>query len=185
VVIEKKDGIFQFQIEDDERIEGKDAEELHEEFNKGGLRKMVTDGFLPRKVVKLNEPWTFDVGPLARGLAGDGKIEVDEAKSSGSGKLTKTFRKDGKQFGVVELTMEFPVTVFVGDDGTKHTTKNSKISIQLEADCCIDGALDDFGLKVAFRADVTAENYNFNGMNLNLVIALRATSEEMWVRVTK
>src|SRR5262245_53671991 len=132
VLIEKKDGAFQFQIEDDERLEGKDAEELHEEFNKGGLRKMVTDAFLPRKAVKLNEAWTFDWGMPARGRDGDGKIEVDDAKSRGSGKLTKAYQKDGKQFGVIELTLEFPLTMFIGDDGTKHTVKNSKIVIELE-----------------------------------------------------
>jgi hypothetical protein len=185
VLIEKKEGNFQFQIEGDERIEGKDAEELHEEFNKGGLRKMTTDHFLPRKLVKLNEKWTFEVGPLAKAFAGDGKILVDDAKSTGSGQLIKAYQKNGKQFGVIELTMEFPVTQFVGDDGTKHATKNSKIVIQLEVDGCIDGSLDEFQLKGTIRADVRAENVNVNGMNLNLVINLRATSEELWVRVAK
>jgi len=36
--LEKKDGKFYFQIEGEEYVEGKDAEELNEEFNKGGLR---------------------------------------------------------------------------------------------------------------------------------------------------
>jgi hypothetical protein len=185
VLIEKKDGTFQFRIEDDERLEGKDAEELHEEFNKGGVRKFITDHFLPRKLVKVNEAWTFDVAPLAKGMMADGKILVDDTKATGSGKLTKVYKKDGREFGVVELTMEFPVTQFVGDDGTKHATKDSKITVKIEADGCIAGTAEPLLLKVAFSADVRAENVNINGMNLNLVITLRATAEEQWMPAGK
>jgi hypothetical protein len=186
VLIEKKDGRFQFQIENDEVIEGKDAEELNEEFNKGGLRKFVTDHFLPRKLVKVNEKWTFDVAPLARAFSGDGKIEIDDAKSTGSGKLLKAYQKNGKQFGVIQVTIEFPVTQFVGgDDNAKHATKNSKLTIQLEADCCIDGTLDVAVFKGAIRGNVRAEGITIDGVSRTLAITLNATSEDLWTPVTK
>jgi hypothetical protein len=185
VLIEKKDGAFRFDIEGEERLEGKDAEELNEEFNKGGLRKLVSDPFLPRKAVKVNDKWTVDVEPLAKSFGGDGKIAIDAAKATGSGKLLKAYQKNGKQFGVIELTLEFPVMQFVGDDGTKYATKNSKITMQLEADCAIDGTLDDFALKGSLAGDVRAEGVNVNGMTLNLVITLRASTEETWTPVAK
>jgi hypothetical protein len=185
VNIAKKDGRFEFQIEGDERIEGKDAEELNEEFNKGGLRKLVNDHFLPRKLVKVNEKWSFDVAPLSKAFMGDGKIAIDENKSTGSGKLTKVYQKNGKQYGVIALTLDFPVIQFVGDDGTKYDTKNSKITVSMEADCCIDGSLDEAVFKGGFSGMVRAEGVNVNGMNLNLVITLRATSEDVWTPLKK
>jgi hypothetical protein len=182
VLIEKKGGQFLFQIEGDEAIEGKDAHELHEEFNKGGMRKLATEHFLPRKLVKVDEKWTYDVAPLAKAFMGDGKIEIDESKAIGAGKLTKVYQKNGKQFGVVELTMTFPVTNFTGDDGTKHATKNSKFTIKLEAEGCIDGTLDELRFKAFLDGNVRVEGFNANGMTGTLVISLHATSEELWSR---
>jgi len=182
VLIEKKDGQFHFQIEGDEAIEGKDAHELHEEFNKGGTRKLMTDHFLPRKLVKVNEKWTYDVAPLAKAFTTDGKIEIDEAKSTGAGKLTKVYQKNGKQFGVVELTMAFPITQFTGDDGVKHTPKNSKLTIKAEVDGCIDGTLDELHFKGTFDAAIRIEGFAANGMTGTLVITVHGTSEELWAR---
>jgi len=185
VLVEKKGGAFVFQVEGDESVEGKDAEELNEEFNKGGTRKLLTDHFLPRKLVKVNEQWTYDVAPLAKAFTGDGKIEIDESKSTGAGKLTKVYQKNGKQFGVVELTMTFPVTHFVGDDGAKHAAKNSKFTIKLEADACIDGTLDDLNIRAAIDANVRAEGISVNNMTLNLIVTVHGTSEEVWTRQGK
>jgi hypothetical protein len=172
LLIEKKDGGFQFRIEGGEVLEGRDTEELREEFNKGGLRRLITDPFLPRKAVKLNETWKFDVAALAKAFAGDGKIDIDEAKSTGSGKLVKAYMKDGRQFGVIELTIEFPVTHMVIENN-KATAKDSKITIRLECDSCIDGTLDSSRLKGTVNGDVRAEA-NVNGMDIAVVITLRA-----------
>jgi hypothetical protein len=176
LLIEKKDGAFQFRIKDGEVLEGKDVEELHEEFNKGGLRKLATDHFLPRKAVKLNETWKFDVAPLAKAFSGDGKLEIDDAKSTGTGKLIKAYTKNGKQFGVIALTMEFPVTHMI-HEGNKAAAKASKITIQLQHDGSIDGTLDESHLQGTVtgtvRADVTA-----NGMDVTIAIGLHASVDE-------
>jgi hypothetical protein len=183
LLIEKADAKFHFQIEGGEAIEGKEAEELNEEFNKGDFRKLLGDHFLPRKAVKLNETWTFDVAPLAKDFAKDGKIEIDAAKSKGAGKLVKAFQKNGKQFGIIELALEFPVTTFVNDD-KKSPTKDSKITIKLEWEGCIDGTLDQSRLKVNFDGDIRAE-FNVNGMDVTLVITVRAAAEELRVPLPK
>jgi hypothetical protein len=185
VLIEKKSGQFQFEIEGEEAIEGKDAHELNEEFNKGGLRKLMTEHFLPRKLVKVNEKWTYDVAPLAAAFMGDGKVEIDAAKATGSGKLSKDYQKNGKHFGVIELTMEFPVTQFTGDDGTKRATKNSKLVLKLEVDACIDGTLDDLHYRGTLDAAISVEGFQAGDMTGTLVISLSATSEETWTRVGK
>jgi hypothetical protein len=176
VLIEKKDGKFQFQIEGGETLEGKDAEELYEEFNKGDFRKLTTEHFLPRKSVKVNETWKYDVAPLAKAFSADGKTVIDEARSTGSGRLLKAYTKDGRQFGVIELTMEFPVTRF-DHDGNKTPTKDSKLTIKLQADSCIDGTLGEARLTGAVSGDVRAD-INANGMDLRLVITIRANMDE-------
>jgi hypothetical protein len=183
LLIEKKDGRFHFKTEgkDGEDIDGKEAEELNEEFNKGDFRKLISDAFLPRKAVKLNESWKLDVAPLARDFSKDGKIEIDDTKSKGSGKLTKAYQKNGKQFGVIELTIEFPVTK-IDNDGNKSPTKDGKILIRIERDGCIDGHQEESHLKMSFDGDIRAD-INANGMDLTLVITVRASAEE--VRVPK
>jgi hypothetical protein len=179
LLIEKKDGRFQFLIETDrggESLEGKEDDELHEEFNKGDFRKLLNATMLPRKSVKLNETWKLDAAPMARDLMKDGKIEVDEGKSKGSGKLVKTYQKNGKQFGVIELVLEFPVSHVI-NDGNKSPTKEGKITIKLQRDGCIDGGLDESHLKVTFHADVRAD-IRANCMDLTFMATIRAHAEE-------
>lgn len=184
LLIEKKDSKFEFQIEGGDLVEGKEAEELNEEFNKGGLRKLFTDHFLPRKAVQLNEVWKYDVAPLAKAFSADGKITIDEAKSTGSGKLLKAYMKNGKQFGLIVLSIDMPVTHFTGDDNNKSPTKDSKIHIQLELDGCIDGTVDVSRVHAKINGDVRA-TINANGMDLGIAITLRATADELRTPVTK
>ncbi len=176
VLIEKKDGRYQFRIDGGETLEGKDAEELNEDFNKGGLRKLVSEHFLPRKAVKVGDTWKYDVAPLAKAFSGDGKLEIDDAKSTGSGKLLKAYTKNGRQYGIIELTMEFPIT-HIDHDGNKVPVKGGKMTIQLQADTCIDGSLGDSRLTGNVSGDVRAE-INANGMDLTLVIAIRAKVDD-------
>jgi hypothetical protein len=177
VLIEKKDGRFEFRIEEGgEVLEGQDAEELNEEFNKGDFRGLMTQHFLPRKAVKLNETWKFDVAPLAKAFTGDGKIAIDDAKSTGTGRLVKAYTKNGKQYGVIELTINFPVT-HMDHDGNRIPTKEGKLTIKLQADTCIDGTFDEFQLTASLGGGLRAE-INANGMDLNLTVSLHANLAE-------
>ncbi len=175
VLIEKKDGAFTFQIEGGEAVEGEDAKELNEEFNKGGAGKLF-ELFMPRKAVKVNEPWTFDVGMLVKDFTKDGKIEIDAAKSTGAGKLLKAYRKNDKQCGVIELTITLPITHLIHDDN-KTPTKEAMLVIRLEKDGTIDGSLAESQLKVTFDGDIRG-GINANGMDFGLEITIRGKVEE-------
>jgi hypothetical protein len=183
--IQKKNGnwIFEIEGEGDDVIYGKEAEELTEEFVKGGASKLVNDAFLPRKAVKVNDTWKLDVAQLAKDFSKDGKLETDDAKAKGSGKLLKVYQKNGKQFGVLELTIEVPVTGLI-NDGNKTPTKEGKITIKVERDGCIDGTLEESTIKVHFDGDIKGD-IQANGMDLSLVISVHATAEELRVPVTK
>jgi hypothetical protein len=171
VMIEKsKDGPFSFQIVDGETLMGEDIKELHEEFNKGGASKLV-ELFLPRKAVKAGETWKVDVNLLAKEFSKDGKIEIDAAKSTGSGKFVKAYQKDGKQFGVMELTVTMAVSHLVGDDGNKNPTKVGKITIKIELDGAIDGSLAETKTKLTIDGEIRA-SLQVNGMDVNVEINL-------------
>jgi hypothetical protein len=182
VLINKKEGASTFQIEDGEVVEGEDAKELAEEFNKGGAGKLL-EVFLPKKAVKVNEAWAFDTAMLAKDFMKDGKIEIDAAKSTGAGKLLRVYQKNGRQFGVIELTVTLPVTALI-NDGNKTPTKQGKLVIKVESDRAIDGSLDESLLKVSFDGDIRGE-INANGMDFGLEIMIRGRVEEQRTPVTK
>ncbi len=174
VLIEKKGGAWEFQIEGGETLEGQDAKELIDEFNKNAARLIPL--FLPKKAVKVDEPWTYDVGLIVKELTKEGKIDIDPAKSTGSGKLLKAYQKDGKQFGVLEWTITLPVTHLIHDDN-KTPTKEGKIVIKLESDGRIDGGSGPSSLKVAFDGDIRGE-INANGMDFGVEVTIRAKVDE-------
>jgi hypothetical protein len=182
LLIDKKEGASTFQIEGGEAVEGDEAKELSEEFNKGGVAKLV-ELFLPKKAVKVNDTWKFDVALVAKEFMKDGKIEVDASKSTGAGKLLKAYQKDGKQFGVVELTMTMAVTHLI-NDGNKTPTKEGKIVVTLERDGAIDGTVAATELKVRFDGDIRGE-INANGMDLNLEVTIRGKAEDQRTPVGK
>lgn len=183
VLIEKKDGAFTFQIVGDEVVEGNDAKELSEEFNKGGARKMLKQ-FAPKNAVKLNEPWKFDVAPIAKDFGKDGKIEVDAAKSTGAGKLTKVYQKNGKQFGIIELTITLPVSHLNHEDNKKPTKEGSKIVIKLEADRAIDGSIAESRMTTAFDGEIRGP-INANNMDFDLEVMIHGKAEEHRTPVAK
>lgn len=182
VNIEKKGDAFRFQIDGGEAIEGDEAKELHEEFNKGAVGRLF-ELFLPKKTVKLNESWTFDVGLLVKEFTKDEKIEIDAAKSTGAGKLVKAYQKDGQQYGVLELTITMPVTALI-NDGNKTPTKQGKLVIKLEQDTRIDGGLGQSHMKMTLDGDIRGA-INANGMDFGLEVMIRGKVEEQRVPAGK
>jgi hypothetical protein len=182
VLIEKKGGAFEFRIEDGETLEGEDVNELHEEFNKGGMRKLI-EVFLPRKAVKVNEPWTVDAAKIAKEFSKDGKIKIDPDKSTGTGKLLKAYQKSGKQFGVLEVTVNLPVT-HLDHEGNLTPTKQGKFVIKVESEGPIDGSIDQTQTKVSFDGEVRAD-VTVNGMDLTLDINIHGQGEDQRTPVGK
>src|SRR5439155_22764308 len=58
---------------------------------------------LPQKPVKVGDKWAVDIKALARAFAKgeEGGLAVDADKSKGDVTLTKVYKKDGAQFGVL------------------------------------------------------------------------------------
>jgi hypothetical protein len=142
VLIEKKDGKYTFRIEGGEELTGEDAQQLKEEFSKGKLDDEALEKlFLPKRPVKVGETWQIDPALLAKGLQEDARMEVNVEKSKASGKLLKAYKKDGRQFGVLQLNLDIVPKSF-SEGGMKVVLQpGAKMVVELKADACIDGSI--------------------------------------------
>ena len=87
------------------------AEVLAKEFaNKGKDDEIDFETlFLPKQAVKVNDTWKQDMDLIAKDFNKDEGMQIDASKSSGTGKLLKTYKKDGKQFGVMQVNLNLAV----------------------------------------------------------------------------
>jgi hypothetical protein len=132
VLIEKKGGKYHFTVEGGGELTGRDAEKLDKEFAKHDSGDLLEQALLPRKAVRVNETWKIDPKPLLEDMA---PLEADEGKVAGTGKLLRAYRKDGKQFGVLEFRVEVPLkgTFRAGDDKVQ-VQPGSKVVFAMNAD---------------------------------------------------
>ncbi len=151
VHVEKKGDKFEFTIEG-KPLGGKAADLLGKEF---GTAKQTTDeDFLPNKPVKVGETWKIDVAKVAGELAETGMV-VDNAKSSATGKLVKVYDKDGKKFGVMEVSMDLAVTKLKGPGQEIPLKDGSKLHVDLTLDGCIDGTEASGSGKMTMKGDLS------------------------------
>jgi hypothetical protein len=105
---------------------------------------ITTADTMPKGPVKLNESWTVDAETVRKFGASAG-YPFDPAKSSMTGKLTKVYAKDGRQWGVIEMhlqaagaddkgkvSMTVDMTLDIPIDGSAHigtVTVKGKIAL--------------------------------------------------------
>ncbi|HZT83543.1 MAG TPA: hypothetical protein VFA26_25155, partial [Gemmataceae bacterium] len=148
VLIEKKGDRYQFKIEGGEELTGKDAEELNKEFNRKDntdteeLKKLL----IPKAPVAAGGTWKLDMAAVAKELSKGGGPVIDASKAKGTGKLVKAYRKDGKQYGVMEFDLDLPVTEMPIGPMTLPLEAGSKLTIRMTVDGCIDGT--DFSYRM-------------------------------------
>lgn len=178
VVLDRKEGKYSFRIDGGDELDGKEAEELNDEFNKGNLKSLNRDTFLPKNPVKVGDPWKLEVTPIGRELARSSNFALDEAKSTGTGKLLRVYRKGGRQFGVIETVMDFTITHLVDPkSGVRTPCQDSSVRLKSVTDTCIDGAREQSVTRSSWTSDVRAE-FNDGGQKLTLTVAVRGTLEE-------
>lgn len=156
VLIEKKEDKYRFDIEGGAELTGKDAAELDREFNKknpGGpdFEKMM----LPGRPVAVGDSWNVDTAPLIADLKRSGDIVPDADKFKVTVKLTRAYKKDGRQFGVLHLDMVMPIKA-IGDKGKVNAVKPGALMRMIaDLDVCIDGSSSIGTLKGQINADMT------------------------------
>jgi hypothetical protein len=133
--IEKRGEKYTFSI-DGQPVEGDVLRLLQDEFDREE-GKDVRDVMFPKKPVKPGETWKIDAGEIIKAIGEKGPTFAED-KVAASGKLVKEYKKDGKQFGVIEFTFDAPVTG-LGQKG--FTVKEGKMALKLSGDGCIDGGV--------------------------------------------
>lgn len=132
------------------------AKTLDDEFNKPN--EPTTRDFLPGKPVKPGDTWKIDPAKFVKSL-GKEKLSIDGAKAAMSGKLLKTYQKDGKLFGVLELLATFPVK----DLGPgAPPLKSGVLKMTVTADVCIDGTDNRETTTSKLGFEIVVETKEFN-----------------------
>jgi hypothetical protein len=187
ILIEKKeDGKYHFTIEGGAELKGKDAEELNRAFNKEGGSDSDEDALekaiLPPKPVKVNGTWTIDADAIVKSIQRSTKqtLPVDKSKTEGKGKLLKAYKKEGKQFGVLDIEVRMPLKgdFPLGRDQGAPIQEGSKMVLHLKADGCIDGTSSDATLEGSMEIDAKATFKGPDGNDYKLTLHAKQTSKE-------
>ncbi len=142
VLIEKKGDEFRFTIDDGKELNTEEAGHLTQAFSGKKPSDAEMDKLLlPGKPVAEGETWKIDSKTFAKLLGEDEKVAkmFDLDKATATGKLVKAYKKDGKQFGVMEYVIELPMTKL---EGTIPCKAGSKMAMKIVIDGCIDGTID-------------------------------------------
>ena len=160
VLIEKKGEKFQFSI-DGKEVDEKDAADLSKSFNKPADAPDNED-MLPAEAVNVGGTWKVSADKAERMFKslGEKKMKADAQNSTIGGKLLKAYKKDGAQFGVIELTITLFVTeIDLGGNFTK-TKDGSKVVVKLTIDTCIDGTVHSEESKLEGTSDLSLDLLN-------------------------
>ena len=156
VVIEKKGDKYTFTYKGGEEVTGEAAEGLNKEFNKNAHEDDLDKLLMPKNAVKPGDEWKIDMNAVAKYFAAGEDIDVDGDKSTGTGKLLKVYKKDGKQYGEISVKLDMPVKT-VGKGAMKiDAEKGSKFTLSGTMDVCIDGAEATGSLKAKVQLNVSA-----------------------------
>lgn len=143
VIIEKKgdDKKFQFKVEGGDEIKGDDAAPLEKEFNEKDSEIDEDAILLPTKAVALNESWEITKADelFKEMIDKDDNVVLDLKGAKGTGKLTKVYKKDDMQWGVVEYELAVPVTAIGGKEAKFKMNKGTQFTFSIVMDTCIDG----------------------------------------------
>jgi hypothetical protein len=173
VLIEKKDGKYRFQIEGGDELTGKDAEVLDEEFNKAKDDRSELEQALflfPKKAVRVNETWKIDPEGLKALSKREGaEMPLDLDKAGGTGRLVRAYRKDGRQFGVLEFRIEMPLKGTIGKEKLEVAT-GTKMTVQIKLDACIDGQVGDGTADRVAKMDLTGTVKGPDGNDYKVVL---------------
>jgi hypothetical protein len=156
VLIEKKGDKYEFSI-DGKALKEDDAKELFNSFNKKDDEPDDQD-FLPTDPVKVGQGWTVPADKSEKLFkALDDKMKADPKKSKIEGKLLKAYKKDGAQFGVIELTVTMFVTEIDLDGQVVKTSADSKMVLKAMIETCIDGTVEFEDGRLEVSLDISAD----------------------------
>ncbi|MCE9530589.1 MAG: hypothetical protein K8T89_05585, partial [Planctomycetes bacterium] len=147
IVGEMKDGKYQFAS--DGKLTSADVDFLERHYRK--IDSVTVEDKLPKKPVKVKETWDVDRAVTLKAFEEFGDLPpADRDRVMEKGKLLKAYKKDDRQYGVLEFTIEIP---FKSGQQYKGAVlqDGSKVTATLTIDCCIDGSILDEQLTIELK----------------------------------
>jgi hypothetical protein len=158
VLIEKKNGTYGITA-DGKPLPPEEDAQFRKSFEKPD--KVRNEHFQPKKPVKVGESWAIDIGPLSS-LPGGLSVPVNKDTGTARGKLVRVYEKDGKQWGVIDVKIDFKVE---GDQG--GLTMDGDLGLGATFDMPIDGSSHEGVAKMKMSGKVTGKG---KGVNLEFVL---------------
>jgi hypothetical protein len=134
VVFELKDGKYVVTVEGDKPLDEMDLAELTKKANDN--EENVDEVLLPKEAVKVGDKWPIDGKAVAKLFSKGGELSLDADKTKGDGTLLKVYKKDEKQFGVVEVKLKLAIK---GAGGLKFD-EPAVMDLTLALDTALDGS---------------------------------------------
>jgi len=161
LIFEKKGDKYTVTAEGDKPVNENDLKELTAKANEN--TSVQDEVFLPTKAIKVGDTWKIDGKKLADVFPGGSKA-LDPEKSSGEGKLTKVYEKDGHKFGVMTLTFKMALNIPMIE-----FEKTPIMEMKLNLDTAIDGS-STAGVVTSMGNMATKGTVNANGKKLTIEI---------------
>ena len=177
VLIEKKEGFYRFSVEGRILPDDEAARLLDREFNREDdldLQRLI----LPSRAVRLDEPWTIDMAPVARAWQFNTTMAIDISRSTGTGRLTKVYRKDNRLCGVMAFRLEMPIKS-LGVEKPVRPDAGARVLMDVILDCCIDGTSSSGTLRASFWVDGTATVPAGDGQQTRLTFSTRGSLQKV------
>lgn len=159
VVIERKAGKVGYKYEDGGDLSPAGVQFLSREFKDGSDDESSFEKWiLPKNPVAVGDTWKCDLPELLKDFSKDSGNKIDAATATATGKLLKAYSKDGKQFGEIEVMLDFPIVETKGPTGAIKADAGSRFKIKVSFDGCIDGSRNEgtarFHMDVKLNAKV-------------------------------
>jgi hypothetical protein len=147
--------------------DGVEPKELAELAKKAGS-KQHEQALAPKKSVQVGDTWPVPPEMFAE-LLGELKGGADLEKLKGQGKLTKVYKKDGQQWGTLEISGTVPLKKF----GPLLLDKPLPFQLKMTLDAPIDGSSTANEAKMVMTIKGVSE-FEQNGQTITLDVALEA-----------
>jgi hypothetical protein len=179
VVITKQADGYHFWIRGVELTDAA-AKPLADEFNRVGAQTDYGKGLLPPGPVKLRQAWAVDPAPLLQDLNRGGAAVFSAAGASGTGTLTRVYRRGGHRFGTMTFVLVLPITALpLGSSGTVPALPGSGAVVRLTLDGCVDGSLSTRTLSLDLQMNARAQVATSGGQQLTVTIAGHAVGTQV------
>ncbi len=163
VLIEKKGAKYEFSM-DGKPLDNESTEFVGQDFSE----KKDDDTFgmlLPKEAIKDGGTWKVDLEKVAK-VFGEG-MGIDLAKSTGTGKLVKSYKKGNATFGELDIKLDLAIKTFGPGANAFNVKPGGVLTITFTMDGCLDGTEETGKAKMTMLGKLDAEVPN---VELNILM---------------